>query len=113
MAMADARQLPGPSFDTWAWQLVGACRDQDSELFFHPEGERGSRASSREAAAKAICAGCPVLAECAAHALSVHEPYGVWGGMSERDREEIFVRERRPAAAARAVFASPVAVAVG
>jgi WhiB family redox-sensing transcriptional regulator len=37
-------------------------------------------------AAKAICGSCPVVAECRTHALTVQEPYGIWGGMSERDR---------------------------
>ncbi|MGA1479922.1 MAG: WhiB family transcriptional regulator, partial [Candidatus Nanopelagicales bacterium] len=39
-------------------------------------------------------AACPVLAQCAAHALAVREPYGVWGGMSEDDREAIYQRRR-------------------
>lgn len=90
--MADVTRLPGPNADFWEWQLQGRCRDLGSELFFHPEGERGASRAARDRAAKAICATCPVLARCAAHALAVHEPYGVWGGMSEDDREEIFAR---------------------
>src|SRR6476661_6133105 len=43
----------------------------------------------REARAKQICSGCPVLDRCRAHALAVHEPYGVWGGLSESERDEI------------------------
>jgi WhiB family redox-sensing transcriptional regulator len=43
----------------------------------------------REAAAKVVCATCPVLHQCRIHALWAHEPYGVWGGLSERDREVI------------------------
>ena len=41
-----------------------------------------------------MCASCPVLTQCAAHALTVREPYGVWGGMSEDDREAAYRRSR-------------------
>ena len=40
----------------------------------------------RELRAKLVCAGCPVLEMCREHALSVGEPYGVWGGLSETER---------------------------
>ena len=33
--------LPGPNADLWEWQLDGACRGEDAELFYHPDGERG------------------------------------------------------------------------
>lgn len=87
--MTDISRLPGPALDLWEWQQLGSCRAKDTELFFHPEGERGPSRSGREAAAKAVCASCPVLLLCRAHALSAREPYGVWGGLSEADREAI------------------------
>ncbi len=87
--MTDISRLPGPALDQWEWQQHGSCRAQDTELFFHPEGERGPSRSGREAAAKAVCAQCPVMRLCRAHALRVREPYGVWGGLSEQDRLEI------------------------
>lgn len=93
--MADVSRLPGPNADLWDWQMLSACRGEDPSLFFHPEGERGPAREARENAAKAICSGCPVRTECAAHALQVREPYGVWGGLSEDDREEIYRRGRR------------------
>ncbi|WP_162237328.1 WhiB family transcriptional regulator, partial [Aeromicrobium sp. Leaf272] len=40
------------------------------------------------------CARCPVIEQCREHALTVQEPYGVWGGLSEAERREIL--ERRP-----------------
>ncbi|MEX2289428.1 MAG: WhiB family transcriptional regulator [Mycobacteriales bacterium] len=86
--MTDISRLPAPQVEVWEWQLKGACRGHDPSLFFHPEGERGPRRAGREAAAKAVCAGCPVLLACRTHALSVREPYGIWGGMSEHDRED-------------------------
>ncbi|MGZ6870055.1 MAG: WhiB family transcriptional regulator, partial [Frankiaceae bacterium] len=36
-----------------------------------------------------ICATCPVVCQCALHALRVREPYGVWGGLSESERENV------------------------
>ena len=87
--MADLSRLPGPIADIWEWQLRGSCRAADPDLFFHPEGERGPRKAARDAAAKSICARCPVLASCRRHALGVREPYGVWGGLTEEEREAI------------------------
>jgi WhiB family redox-sensing transcriptional regulator len=92
--MADFSRLPGPNADLWDWQLVAACRGVDSSLFFHPEGERGAARSAREASAKEVCMRCPVRAECATHALAVREPYGVWGGLTEDEREEMMGRSR-------------------
>jgi WhiB family redox-sensing transcriptional regulator len=80
--------------DLWEWQLQGACREADPTLFFHPESERGAARRNRDAAAKEVCATCPVLAECRTHALTTREPYGVWGGMSEDERAAIFAARR-------------------
>lgn len=95
--MTDISRLPDPLSENWEWQLLGACRGADSDLFFHPEGERGARRDNREAAAKAVCARCPVVRPCRDHALAVREPYGVWGGLGEHEREALSVRSaRRP-----------------
>lgn len=99
--MADTRRLPGPSADTWDWQLNGSCRGMDSAFFFHPDGERGPARARREERAKAVCHRCPVLEQCRRHALAVQEPYGIWGGMSEADRiNAIKARKHRPALSA-------------
>jgi WhiB family redox-sensing transcriptional regulator len=87
--VADTHRLPVPVTDIWDWQMRGACRGMDSALFFHPEEERGPARAGREAHAKQICSSCPVLVRCRAHALAVHEPYRVWGGLSEAERDEI------------------------
>ncbi len=92
--MADISRLPGPVADIWEWQFQGACRQADPDLFFHPEGERGPRKAARDAAAKAVCSSCPVLAQCREHALAVREPYGVWGGLTEDEREAIYAGEK-------------------
>ena len=75
------------------WRHDAACLDEDPELFF-PIG-KGGPAAAQIIKAKAVCAGCPVLEKCRAHGLSVREPYGVWGGLTEEDREEIYAQERK------------------
>lgn len=97
--MANLSRLPGPNADFWDWQLDAACRGMDSDQFFHPEGQRGSARERREQAAKAICASCPVMMACRAHALKVREPYGVWGGLTEDEREAVLYPHRNPSAA--------------
>lgn len=88
--MADVSRLPGPNSDFWDWQLHAACRGVDSSVFFHPDGERGSAKAVRERSAKVLCASCPVLIECREHALRVREPFGVWGGLTESEREKVY-----------------------
>ncbi|QPL04937.1 MULTISPECIES: WhiB family transcriptional regulator [Actinomyces] len=83
-----------PVSSGWEWRYEGACRGMDSSVFFHPEGERGSSRRRRADGAKAVCATCPVLIRCREHALAAHEPYGVWGGMTEEERRSVL--SRRP-----------------
>ncbi len=90
--MADLSRLPGPNADFWDWQLESACRGLDSDIFYHPDGERGQARERRIQTAKAICATCPVILQCREAALKSREPYGVWGGMSEEDRENYYQR---------------------
>lgn len=81
-----------PSDVVWQWQERGACREADPTLFFHPQNERGLARSRRDKAAKAVCASCSVRIECADYAIRAREPYGVWGGLTEEDRESIYAR---------------------
>ena len=87
--MADIRRLPVPVTEIWEWQMPARAAGWTARFFFHPEGERGPARANREARAKQVCQTCPVLEQCRRHALSVHEPYGVWGGLSESERDEI------------------------
>lgn len=96
--MAELSRLPGPNADLWDWQLAGACRTVSPDTFFHPEGERGPARRRRDAAAKEVCAACPVLRQCREHALQVREPYGVWGAMTEGEREAHYHSRLVPAA---------------
>ena len=81
-------QPPGAQLWRWDWQMAARCRGR-TDLFFHPHGEREPVRGQREAAAKQVCASCPVRRECLDHALTSGEPYGVWGGLSESEREEL------------------------
>ena len=87
--MADLSRLPGPIADVWEWQLSGSCRNLDTSVFFHPDAGTRAARHHRESAATAVCARCPVRAECAAHALTTGELYGVWGGFTEAERRRL------------------------
>jgi WhiB family redox-sensing transcriptional regulator len=65
------------------WQIHASCRNIENSNIFFPE--RGS--STKEP--KAICAICPVREECLDYALMNGEKFGIWGGMSERERRKI------------------------
>ena len=91
--MTDTRRLPKPVANEWDWQLRGSCQGLNSSVFFHPDGERGSARSRRADRAKAICQRCPVLEQCRRHALSAREPYGVWGGLTEEERRELWTHQ--------------------
>jgi WhiB family transcriptional regulator, redox-sensing transcriptional regulator len=68
------------------WQENALCAQTDPEAFFPEKG-----GSTREA--KRICSGCDVRAECLDYALAHDERFGIWGGLSERERRRL----RRPA----------------
>ena len=78
-----------------SWQLQANCMGVDPDLFFP---ERG--ASTREA--KEVCRGCVVREDCLEYALANGEKFGIWGGMSERERRRL----RRARALARRDVAS-------
>ena len=64
------------------WQLEANCLGVDPDLFFP---ERG--ASTKEG--KAVCKGCVVREDCLEFALQNGEKFGIWGGLSERERRRI------------------------
>ncbi len=87
--MANLKRLPMPLLDLYDWQDQALCRHSDPGPFFEPDAERGRRKRQREEAAKAVCMACPVITACRAHALSVIEEYGVWGGLTPAERQGI------------------------
>lgn len=72
----------GLAVDGEDWRLLGLCAQTDPEAFFPDQG-----GSVREA--KAVCARCEVRAQCLAYALEHDERFGVWGGLSERERRAL------------------------
>ncbi|MGI8700163.1 MAG: WhiB family transcriptional regulator [Nocardioidaceae bacterium] len=98
--MANLSRLPSPVIEQWDWQYSGVCRSVDPDVFFPPDSERGPVRQRRESQAKQYCRDCPVLQRCREHALQVHEPYGVWGGLTPRERERILHEVREPSAVA-------------
>lgn len=63
------------------WRVSANCQHNDPNSLF----VRGAKQHD----AKAVCAGCPVLAECLAHALDNRIEFGVWGGLTERQRRAL------------------------
>lgn len=75
------------------WRARAACRDTDPDVFFPP----GGRAVGR---ALLICAGCPVREPCLDLALEAESEiprlrYGVFGGLTPRERGALWVREEQ------------------
>jgi WhiB family redox-sensing transcriptional regulator len=97
--MADTSKLPNPVSEIWEWQASGKCRDLESSVFFHPDGERGFARADRIANAKRICRSCPVIVQCRHHALTAEEPFGIWGGLDESERRTAIAHRRRLSAA--------------
>jgi WhiB family transcriptional regulator, redox-sensing transcriptional regulator len=64
------------------WQERSLCAQTDPEAFFPEKG-----GSTRDA--KKVCVGCEVRAECLEYALANDERFGIWGGMSERERRKL------------------------
>ena len=64
------------------WQERALCAQTDPEAFFPEKG-----GSTREA--KKVCTGCEVRAECLEYALANDERFGIWGGLSERERRKL------------------------
>ena len=64
------------------WQEQALCAQPDPEAFFPEKG-----GSTREA--KRICQACAVRDECLEYALLNDERFGIWGGLSERERRRL------------------------
>ena len=75
----DLTAIPG---DEDQWQERALCAQTDPEAFFPEKG-----GSTREA--KRICLGCEVRDSCLEYALANDERFGIWGGLSERERRRL------------------------
>ena len=67
--------------DEHSWQERALCAQTDPEAFFPEKG-----GSTRDA--KKVCVGCDVRGECLEYALERDERFGIWGGLSERERRK-------------------------
>jgi WhiB family transcriptional regulator, redox-sensing transcriptional regulator len=65
-----------------SWQADSLCAQTDPEAFFPEKG-----GSTRDA--KRICTSCEVKAQCLDYALQNDERFGIWGGLSERERRRL------------------------
>lgn len=85
MSITPAEQTADGQWVT-EWAPLGRCAGSDPDaLFVQGKAQR---------AAKVVCKGCPVVAECLADALDNRTEFGVWGGMTERERRALL--RRRP-----------------
>jgi WhiB family transcriptional regulator, redox-sensing transcriptional regulator len=78
LALSDIEEL--------SWQEKALCAQTDPEAFFPEKG-----GSTREA--KKICMSCEVRVECLEYALGQDERFGIWGGLSERERRRLKKRQ--------------------
>jgi WhiB family redox-sensing transcriptional regulator len=69
------------------WRMQAACFDADPDMFFPHDGQ-----NIRDA--RAICSRCPVQEQCLEYALRNSIEFGVWGGLSVRERERMSARMR-------------------
>jgi WhiB family transcriptional regulator, redox-sensing transcriptional regulator len=79
--VTDAFELAQATADD-QWQERALCAQTDPEAFFPEKG-----GSTREA--KRICLGCEVRDACLEYALAHDERFGIWGGLSERERRRL------------------------
>lgn len=73
-------------FDQGDWRVQAACRDENPDQLFVRGAEQRK--------VRTICFGCPVRTECLSEALDNKIEFGVWGGMTERERRALL--RRRP-----------------
>lgn len=74
------------------WKLRARCRGEDPDLWF-PQGD-GQRRSDRKVravtvVARSFCLKCPVKNDCLSYAITLDLRYGMWGGLTERQRASL------------------------
>jgi hypothetical protein len=94
------------------WRELAACRGTGLEVFFPERGESAGPA-------RRVCAACPVRQPCLDYAITNRIAYGVWGGLTERERRALrsrwvgISREDRDRAILAAGAAGYTAAAIG
>lgn len=84
------RMMAVPISEERPWLVFAACRDADPDLFFPANREEAEQAL-------AICASCPVQPECLSYALEAGERFGIWGGLTEKERRKRLRKLQRSA----------------
>ena len=74
--------VPLADVEELSWQEQALCAQTDPEAFFPEKG-----GSTREA--KKVCLSCEVRVDCLEYALESDERFGIWGGLSERERRRL------------------------
>lgn len=74
--------IPIPITEERPWVVFSACRDKNPDLFF-------SDARSDIETALAICASCPVRLDCLEYAIEADIRFGVWGGITDKQRRRL------------------------
>lgn len=75
------------------WWGAAACRNADPELFFPISATAASGSDIRRA--KEVCASCPVTSRCLSYALAHRQEQGIWGGLTEEERQNFRRRMSR------------------
>jgi WhiB family transcriptional regulator, redox-sensing transcriptional regulator len=81
------REAVATARSTWVkgWAQHGVCSKAEPDALFVD--------AAAQKAAKQVCTGCPVIAECLADSLDNRTEFGVWGGMTERQRRALLKRQ--------------------
>ena len=98
MTIAPERPTSGPAGTVWMddWAPLGSCSKSDPDALFVQ--------GAAQQTAKVVCQRCPVIAECLADALDNRVEFGVWGGMTERERRAL-LRQRSDVPSWKQLFA--------
>jgi len=77
-----ARHFPAPERGDLSWQNQARCNDLDPNLFFPRKSDEQKRVIR-------ICLGCPVRLDCLQYALDMPAEYGIWGGTTQEERQQL------------------------
>ena len=76
------------NYTSEAWMDQAICAGTDPEAFFPEKG-----GSTQSAMARMVCRGCPVISECLDYALEHNAKFGIWGGLTDKERRGMRYRD--------------------
>lgn len=83
------RTRPASVVNLAEWHQFGSCGAAGTDVFFGADGETPPRRRRRIREAKQLCGRCPVLSACRDQAFAGREEYGIWGGLTARERRKM------------------------